>query len=240
MRILVVNVNTTQSMTALIGEQARQAASPGTEIVALTPRFGPASVESILESHLCAVGVLDCVLHAGDGYDAVVLAGFGELGREAVQELVTPPVIDITDAAAHVACLLGRSFAVITTVARAVPAIQDRLLLSGLRARCAAVAAIEMGVLDLARDPQATVRAVTQAARRAIQEDGAEVICLGCAGMAGIAAAVAAEVGAPVVEGVSAAVRLAESLNGLGLSTSKVGMYAPSPTKPMNGWPLAD
>jgi allantoin racemase len=238
-RILVVNVNTTESMTALIGEQARAAASPGTEIVAVTPRFGPASVESILESHLSAVGVLDAVLHAPGPYDAVILAGFGELGREALQELVEVPVVDITDAAAHLACLLGRSFAVVTTVQRTVPAIEDRLTLAGLRARCVAVRAIQLNVLDLEADLDATAAAITAAATRAVLDDGAEVICLGCAGMAGLAERVSAQVGVPVVDGVTAAVALAESLHTLGLRTSKVGFSAPSPDKPIKGWPLA-
>jgi allantoin racemase len=238
-RILVVNVNTTELMTAQIAEQARGAASPGTEIVAVTPRFGPASVESILESHLSAVGVLDAVLHAPGPYDAVILAGFGELGREALQELVEVPVVDITDAAAHLACLLGRSFAVVTTVQRTAPAIEDRLTLAGLRARCVAVRAIQMNVLDLEADLDATAAAITAAATQAVLDDGAEVICLGCAGMAGLAERVSAQVGVPVVDGVTAAVALAESLHTLGLRTSKVGFSAPSPDKPIKGWPLA-
>jgi allantoin racemase len=237
-RILVVNVNSTESMTAVIGEQARAAASPGTEIVAVTPRFGPASVESIFESHLAAVGVIDRVLHEAAGYDAVILAGFGDLGREALQELLTVPVLDITEAAAHVACLLGRTYAIVTTVDRAVPAIEDRLVLAGLRSRCVAVRAVSIAVLDLETDPDATIETVARAAEAAIRDDGAEVICLGCAGMAGLAEHVSRKIGAPVVDGVTAAVRLAESLDALGLRTSKVGFYAPSPEKAIRGWPL--
>lgn len=238
MRILAVNVNTTDSMTARIAEQARAVASPGTEIVGVTPRFGPASVESILESHLSAVGVLDAVLHAPGPYDAVILAGFGELGREALQELLEVPVVDITDAAAHLACLLGRSFAVVTTVERAVPAIEDRLTLIGLRSRCVAVRAIQTNVLDLEADLDTTAAAIRAAATEAVRDDRAEVICLGCAGMAGLAERVAVGIGVPVVDGVTAAVTLAESLHTLGLRTSKVGFSALSPDKPIRGWPL--
>jgi allantoin racemase len=239
-RILVVNVNTTETMTRLIADQARGAASPGTEIIAATPTFGPQSVESILQSHLSAVGVVDRVIAERSRYDAVILAGFGELGREALQEAVDVPVVDITDAAAHLACLLGRSFAVVTTVDRAIPAIEDRLLLNGLRARCASIRSVDVGVLDLDVDPRATQAAIIAAARAAVAQDRAEVICLGCAGMSGLAEIVAAEVGVPVVDGVTAAVRLAESLYGLGLSTSKSRTYAPTPGGPMRGWPLAE
>jgi allantoin racemase len=237
MRILVINVNTSEAMTAAIGAQAQAVASAGTEIVAATPRFGPASVESILESHLAAVGVIDCATRQAAGCDAVILAGFGDLGRDALQELLDIPVIDITDAAAHVACLLGRTFAVVTTVDRAVPAIADRLLLSGLRSRCVAVRATQVPVLDLDTDPQATFAAVTRTARDSIA-DGAEVICLGCAGMAGMADAVSDQIGVPVVDGVTAAVQLAQGLHALRLRTSKVGVYAPSPKKLIDGWPL--
>lgn len=238
MRVLVININTSPAITELIAAQARAAASSGTEIVAVTPRFGPASVESVLESHLAAVGAIDCALREGAGHDAVVLAGFGELGREALQEMLTVPVVDITDAAAHVACLLGRTYAVVTTLDRAVPAIEDRLTLNGLGGRCVGVRAVNMAVLDLEVDRGEVVAAVTAAAAKALEEDRAEVICLGCAGMAGIAEEVSRAIGAPVVDGVTAAVRLAESLHGLGLRTSKVRTYAASPLKAMQGWPL--
>ena len=107
MRILVVNVNTTQSMTDGIGEQARRVAAPGTEIVALTPHFGAESVEGNLESYLAAVAVMDRVLSYDQPYDAVIQAGYGEHGREGLQELLDVPVVDITEAAASTAKYLG-------------------------------------------------------------------------------------------------------------------------------------
>jgi allantoin racemase len=140
-RILVVNVNTTESMTGAIREQAERVAAPGTEIVALTPFFGPESVEGNFESYLAAVAVMDRVLAYKEPYDAVVQAGFGEHGREGLQELLDVPVVDITEAAAHVACLLGHKYSVVTTLARAVPQIEDRLRLAGLLSRCASVRA---------------------------------------------------------------------------------------------------
>jgi allantoin racemase len=126
----------------------------------------------------------------------------------------------------------------VTTVERAVPAIEDRLVLVGLRYRGVARRAVNIAVLDLETDPEATTETVAQAAEDAVREDGAEVICLGCAGVAGLAERVSSRIGAPVVDGVAAAVRLAESLHALGLQTSKVGFYAPSPDKAVRGWPL--
>ena len=81
MRILVVNVNTTQSMTDSIAAQARTVAAPGTEIIELTPRFGAESCEGNFDSYLAAIGVMDRVLSYPDPFDAVIQAGYGEHGR---------------------------------------------------------------------------------------------------------------------------------------------------------------
>ena len=238
MRILVVNVNTTEAVTQAIRSQAQRCASPGTEIVALTPFFGPASVEGNFESYLSAVAVMDRVSAYPESFDAVVHAGFGEHGREGLQELLDVPVLDITEAAAHVACLVGHTYSVVTTLERAVPQIRDRLKLAGLLDRCASVRATGLGVLELEENPQRTVEAIVEEAKRALVDDKAEVICLGCAGMAGLDDRVAAATNVPVVDGVAAAVRLAEALNGLGLTTSKIGAYATPRPKPVTAWPL--
>lgn len=238
MRILIVNVNTTETMTKTIGESARAVAAPGTEIVELTPFVGADSVEGNVESYLAAVAVMDRVLAYEGEYDAVVQAGFGEHGREGLQELLDVPVVDITDAAAHLACLLGHRYSVVTTLDRTVPLIEDRLLLGGLASRCASVRASGLSVLELEESEEAAVAAIVEQARRAIAEDRAEVIVLGCGGMAGLDEAVRAATGAPVIDGVTAAVKLAESLVGLGLSTSKVRTYAPARPKTLTGWPL--
>jgi allantoin racemase len=239
MRILVVNVNTTASMTEVIRSQAERFASPGTEIVALTPFFGPESVEGNFESYLAAVAVMDRVLAYEEPYDAVVQAGFGEHGREGLQELLDVPVVDITEAAAHVACLIGHRYSVVTTLDRAVSQIEDRLKLAGLLERCASVRASGLGVLELEESPERAVAAIVDQAKRAVEDDRAEVICLGCGGMAGLDEQVLAATGVPVVDGVSAAVRLAESLVGLGLRTSKVRTYAPPRPKALKSWPLS-
>jgi allantoin racemase len=237
MRILVVNVNTTQSMTDTIAETARAVAAPGTEIVPLTPLFGAASVEGNYESYLAAVAVMETVRRYDEPYDAVIQAGYGEHGREGLQELLEVPVVDITEAAASIAQFLGHRYSVVTTLDRAVPLIEDRLLLAGLSQRCASVRASGLAVLDLEADPVAAVDAITVAAVRAVTEDRAEVICLGCGGMAGLTEQVEARTGVPVVDGVAAAVTIAESLVRLGLRTSKVRTYAPPRPKAFTNWP---
>lgn len=237
MRLLVVNVNTTESMTKSIGEQAARVAAPGTEIVPLTPAFGADSVEGNYESHLAAIAVMEAVRAYPGPFDAVIQAGYGEHGREGLQELLEVPVVDITEAAAATAQFLGRSYSVVTTLDRAVPLIEDRLALAGLAARCASVRASGMAVLDLERDPAAAVEAIVEESARAVAEDRAEVICLGCGGMSGLGERIVERTGVPVVDGVPAAVKIAESLVRLGLTTSKVRTYARPRPKRFTAWP---
>jgi len=237
MRILVVNVNTTESMTEAIGKQAAGVASPGTEIVALTPLFGAESVEGNYESYLAAIAVMETVRAYRDPFDAVIQAGYGEHGREGLQELLEVPVVDITEAAASTAQFLGHKYSVVTTLDRTVPLIEDRLKLAGLDARCASVRASGMAVLELESDPDAAVEAIVSQAVRAVEDDKAEVICLGCGGMAGLTERVVQRTGVPVVDGVAAAVTIAESLVRLGLTTSKVRTYAPARAKRFKDWP---
>ncbi|RWU23060.1 Asp/Glu/hydantoin racemase [Pseudomonas alkylphenolica] len=239
MRILVVNVNTTASITEAIARQARSVASPGTEIVGLTPRFGAESVEGNFESYLAAIAVMERVLSYDQPYDAVIQAGYGEHGREGLQELLNVPVVDITEAAASVAMLLGHRYSVVTTLDRTVPLIEDRLKLAGLESRCASVRASGLAVLELEEDPERAIEAVVSQAEEAVRIDKAEVICLGCGGMAGLDERIQARTGVPVVDGVTAAVALAESLVRLKLSTSKVRTYASPRPKQILGWPRA-
>jgi allantoin racemase len=237
MRILVVNVNTTESITDTIAQQARAVASPGTEIVGLTPFFGAESVEGNFESYLAAIAVMDRVMAYDQPFDAVIQAGYGEHGREGLQELLNVPVVDITEAAASTAMFLGHAYSVVTTLDRTVPLIEDRLKLAGLYQRCASVRASGMAVLELEEDPLAAMEAIVRQAELAICEDKAEVICLGCGGMAGLDEQIRQRTGVPVVDGVTAAVTIAESLVRLGLSTSKIRTYATPRPKKVIGWP---
>lgn len=243
MRILVLNPNTSESMTAEIAAAARAAAGAQTQIDCVAARFGCAAIDSAAESYLSAVGVMDVVASMVDtgrfDYHAAVLAGFGEHGKDALQEMLSVPVFDIAECAAHIAHLIGRRFSVVTTLTRSIAPISDRLLLAGLHAHCASVRACGLSTAELDADPAGAVAAIVEEAARAVAQDGADVICLGCAGMAGVTAAISAQVGVPAIDGVAAAVALAQAVVGLGLSTSKVGVYAPGPQNPRSHWPIS-
>lgn len=237
-RVLVLNCNTSAVMTRTITRGAQAAAAPGTEIVGANPTWGPESAEGYYDSYITAAAVLDYLATMTEPVDGVVMAGFGEHGREAARELLDVPVVDITEAGAHLAMLLAPTYGVVTTLARAIVPIRESLNAAGLLPNCATVQATGLGVLELEHDPEQTLPYLQAAGDRAIAA-GAEALVLGCAGMTGTAAALERSLGVPVVDPVAAGVALVESLITLGLRTSKHLTYAAPRTKRRRGWPVA-
>jgi allantoin racemase len=233
MRILIVNPNSTASMTEKIAAAARAAAAAGTEIVARTSAAGPESIEGYFDEALSLPGLLgEIAIGERAGAAGHVIACFDDTGLDAARALAKAPVVGIGEAAYHMASLIAGRFSVVTTLSRSIPALEHNLYRYGLASRCARVRAAEVPVLEL-EEPRSPARArISAEIGRAIAEERAEAIVLGCAGMADLAAALSAEHGVPVVEGVSAAVKLAESLACLGLATAKGGGWAPPRAKP--------
>jgi Hydantoin racemase len=228
MRIHLVNPNTTASMTDKAAAAARAVAAPGNEIVAATAKTGPASIEGVYDGALAVPGLLAAIAEGeAAGAAGHVIACFDDTGLDAARALAAAPVVGIGEAGFHLAALVCDRFSVVTTLSRSVPVIERNLSVYGLSARCARVRASEVPVLAL-EEPGSDARArISAEIAAALREDRADGIVLGCAGMADLAAALSAEHGVPVVEGVAAAVKLVESLAGLGLKTAKTGPYAP-------------
>lgn len=225
MRILVVNPNTTASMTAKIATAARRTARPETEIMAVTPADGPQSIEGFYDAAFCVPGLIS-EIQAHPDVAAVVIACFDDTGLDAARCATDVPVVGIGEAAFHTACFLANRFSVITTLSRSVPAIENNLSRYGLAGRCGKVRATDIPVLDLETDGPDVQARIAEAIKEAIAEDGAEAIVLGCAGMTDLAESLTRRYGLPVLDGVACAVALAESLAGLALKTSKRGGYA--------------
>jgi allantoin racemase len=232
MRLLVVNPNTTASMTRKIGAAAMRAASPGTEVVAVNPRTGPVSIEGYYDEAISVPGLLEVVRHA-EGVDAVVVACFDDTGLDAARCLTAAPVIGIGEAGFHFASMLSNKFSVVTTLSRSVPAIEHNLVRYGLAHRCARVRASDVPVLDLEKGDAESRGKIAREIRLAIEEDRAEAIVLGCAGMTDLAASFEAEFGMPVLDGVACAVAMGEAMARIGLKTTRRGGYAPPIEKPV-------
>jgi allantoin racemase len=227
MRIRLINPNTTASMTETAATAARAVASAGTAIEPATSTMGPASIEGYYDEALAVPGLLAEIGKAEtEGADAAIIACFDDTGLDAARCASGAPVIGIGEAAFHMASLIAGKFSVVTTLARSVPAIEHNLAKYGLASRCAKVRSSEVAVLELERPGSNARHRISQEIARAISEDHAEAIVLGCAGMADLANSLSEEHGVPVLDGVVCAVTLAESLCKVGLRTSKIGGYA--------------
>ena len=226
-KLLVLNPNTTAAMTRSIAVAARAVAQASTTIVARNPETGPASIEGPYDQALCTPHVLDEVAKGErEGCDATVIACFDDPAVEAARCLASGPVIGIAEAAMRSAAMIASRFAVVTTVEPAVPGIEELVARYGAARNCVGVRAADVPVLALERPSAATYRRIRDTAAEMLRAERADAIILGCAGMAALAPRLARELDVPVIEGVGAAVKLAESLVALGLATSKRGSYA--------------
>ncbi len=225
MKILIVNPNTTQSMTDEIGRVARRSARPDTTIDCISPRFGPRSIESHTEEMVSAVATLEEIASHRDEYDAFVIACFGDPGLYAAREIVDKPVIGIAEAAMYMSCLVAHKFSIVTVIPRIKPLLTDLVSHYGLTDRCASVRSTNLSVLEIEEDWDRAEQEMIKEARIAIDEEDAEAICLGCAGMGPLQERMQAAIGVPVFDGSSAAVKMAESLHELGITTAKVRAF---------------
>ena len=225
MELLIINPNTTRSMTRKIAAAARLVAREDTKIVATESKNGPASIEGYYDIALCHAGLVEEASKHTD-VDAVVVACFDDTGLDALRCLFDFPVIGIGEAAYHAASMVSTKFSVVTTLSRSISGLEANLERYGLAKRCANVRASDVPVLKLEENDPACIAAIKSEIRAAIEEDGAEAVVLGCAGMTDLMESLSEEFGIPVIDGVASATCMAEALVTVGLKTSKVGAYA--------------
>jgi allantoin racemase len=227
MRIKLINPNTTQRMTDSMARCAREIAAPGTEIIAVSPTMGPPSIEGYYDEAVASLGLL-AEVEAGEkqGIDGYVIACFGDPALYAARELARGPVIGIAEAAMHAASVIAPGFSVVTTLQRTCTMAWHLAERYGMTRFCKNVRATDVAVLELDEPGSAARQTIIDECRRALDEDGSDAIVLGCAGMAEFCREVEQAIGAPVVEGVTAAVKWAEALVALKLATAKRGDYA--------------
>jgi allantoin racemase len=226
-RLLLINPNTTASMTDKIGTAARAVAATGTEIVAINPPTGPASIQGAEDGEAALPGLF-AEIDRAEGFDAIVIACFDDTGLYAARRRTHIPVIGIGEAGFHAAMLVAERFSVVTTLAVSIPVIQENIMRYGLAARCGKVRASNVPVLELERPGSTARETISDEIASALLHDNADAIVLGCAGMTDLAADLAARHHVPVIDGVAAAVKLAEALVTLRISTSQAGPFARS------------
>lgn len=243
MRLLIVNPNTSDEVTDLIAAEAARSAGPETRLDVRTAPRGVQYIETRLESLIAAGAVAEVVADAfqddAGRPDAVVVAAFGDPGMPALKELVDVPVVGITEAALCAAALQGTRFSVIAISPRITAWYRDCVESFGFGSRLASIRSITEELNGIGTVQQDFAETLVALANRAVCEDGADVVILAGAPLAGLARDVAHRISVPVVDGISAGVRLAEAVAGLACGTHRAGSYTCPPAKPRRGLPAA-
>lgn len=226
MRILVVNPNTSSSMTDRLRRELEPVKGPGTELTVTNPAEGPPAIENAADEASAIPPMLALIRDAAPHHDAVVIACFSDPGLDEARALVSIPVVGIEESSLHLAASLGRRFTILTSRAARVPAKVEHVARLGLSSRLASVRPLEMGVLEMDSAPDRARSRILEVAAAAAREDGAEVVVLGCAGLAGHAAALGPALGVVVIDPSPVALLTAELLVRLRLSHATRGLHA--------------
>jgi allantoin racemase len=237
MRILVINPNTSEEFNRKLYQAAKEYALSSTEVKVISPKAGPKSIEGIYDEALSVQGTLEAFIDHEKGFDGFILACYSDpLTVYALREITEKPVLGIAEASIHLACLLGNRFSIVTTNDRWGPLLHEAVRRYGVESRCASIRTTGLRVLDLEGVGEGAVEnAIEREALAAVEEDGAEVICLGCAGMAGFDKALEKKLGVPVLDGFVCALKLLELFNQYGLRHSKILTYTAPFAKGLTG-----
>lgn len=239
MRLLLINPNISDSVTALIRAEAERNALPGTEIEVLTAPFGVAYIETRFEALIGAYAAAQLAAEHHARFDAVVVAAFGDPGLAGLREALPVPVTGLTEAALASAHLLGHRISIIAISQRIQAWYREVVESYGFGSRLASIRALDRPLASIGGVQDEHAQALKTLAERAVDEDGAEVIVLAGAPLAGLARSLAGQLPVPVVDGVSSAVRHAQSLVALQPGRAQRGSFAAPPVKPNRGLPPA-
>jgi allantoin racemase len=232
MKIMVINPNTSESMTNHISEELKRIKRSDTELTVVCLDKGPETIESAYDEAHAIPPTLELVKRANqEGYHAVILACFSDPGLEAAKEISEIPVIGIEESTLHIAAMLGARFSIMTPRRQRIPIRKEHVYMRGMDHFLASVRSLDLSVAETDADPEKTKKRVLEVARTAVEEDGAEVIILGCAGMAGYAPELESKLGVKVLDPTAVALKIAEAMADLGLKHSKLGLFAPPPKK---------
>lgn len=223
-KALVINPNTSNSMTAEIEATAQQVFQPPWSCIVSSAPAGPESLESWSDYHLASVAILPLLSEYPD-VDGIVLACFGDPGLYLLKESCSVPVVGIAEASMSLAMLLGARFGILAGMRRAVELMDSIVKTYGLDARYAGTVSLEMRVLDFAKDRSATLNVLERASSK-LRENGAEVLLLGCAGLTTFVEDLQAKVEMPVIDPVEAGCRMLQTLCTARLNTSHIGLYS--------------
>jgi len=234
-KLLLINPNISESVSALIDSEAKRVANKSTEITTLTAEFGVAYIETRFEAMVGAYATAELAARHASKFDAVIVAAFGDPGLLALKEALQVPVVGLTESALVTACLLGQRFSIIAISQRISAWYRETVQANGLIDRLASIRTLDQRVQNIGAIQQEHAAELVTLCNQAIAQDGADVLIIAGAPLAGLARTIATEIPVPLVDGVSCAIKQAESLVSLAPQTARAGSMAKPPVKPNKG-----
>ncbi len=241
-RILYIKPSAYDTMNAEIKKYLENYKEDGTEVDVVSMPRGPKHLEYLYYQSIASHEILKAVKKAErDGYDAAVIGCFDDPALYAAREIcdnmfVTGP----GEAAMQIASTLGGSFSIIVGRDKWIPQMRENVHKYGHAGRLASFRSLGLGVLDFHADPDYTAKQMRQQVQKAITEDKAEVIILGCTMEFGFFEELQKEFGVPVIDVMLAAFKHAEFLTGLKQKmnwfTSKTITFASPPAEEIREW----
>jgi len=239
MKLLLINPNISDSVSALIAAEAKRSAAPGTTVEVVTAPFGVAYIETRFEALIGAYAAAQLAAEHYERFDAVIVAAFGDPGLGGLREALPCPVTGLTEAALASACLLGGRFSIVAISQRIKAWYRETVQHYGLESRLASIRALDEPLADIGTVQGDQGEKLVALAERCVVDDGADVIVLAGAPLAGLARSLAIRLPVPTVDGVSSAVRHAETMVRLRPQRARQGSYGPLPSKPHQGLPAS-
>jgi len=234
-RILLFNPNTSTDVTDLLVRVARPSLSPGSELLRVTAPRGVPYIATRAEAAIASGIVLEVLAEKEGSFDVAILAAFGDPGLGGARELMPVPVIGLAEAAMLSACMLGQRFSIVSFSRALGPWFRECVAMHGLLDRLASIRLLDGRFASLNTVQDEKEDHLVELALTAIEEDGADVIILAGAPLAGLATRVRERIPVPVVESVVAAVKQAELLAALNPKKASAGTFRRPDPKPSLG-----
>ena len=235
MKILVANPNTSTGVTDRLVAAGKLVASPGTELLPMTAPRGVPYIATRAEAAIGSAMMLEMLAERSGTFDAAVVAAFGDPGLGGARELFDFPVVGMAEAAMLVACTLGRKFAIVSFAKALEPWFAEIVEWHGMSGRCAAIQMLDSAFTNINDVAEEKEQLLVDLANRVVAHNGADVVILAGAPLAGLANKLRERVPVPLVDGIQAAVTMAEGLVRLNPRKATAGTYRRPAAKDSKG-----
>lgn len=225
-KILVINPNTSNSMTIGIDKIAQKYLTEEFQIKTTHPAEGPITIDDFYDEAVATVAVLKEVKNGmREQFDGFVIACAFDPGIYAARQLTEAPVIGIAEASFLQSFMLGYKFSVLTLTRKATSVVEELIKRYGFQERLASIRTTDLNVLQVEEDKLLSAERLKIEGKKAIEEDHADVLILGCAGMVGLDTELEEALGVPVIDPVKGGVTMIKALLETNKHTSKSSAF---------------